>query len=386
VASNKALYGVIGALGVAVVGIVGGGLYIAHKEGAFDGSTKTAAVTAPPPAPAVTPPPPPPAPTPPAPAPAATPAPTPPVPKPPAAATAPPPSPGPSMAQLEQVRALVIDARRAIVRADFASADRALTQAERLDPRSTDVVAARRDLREAQERAARGDRRIDTLVAEARGAISRQDWGAADRLLIQAEQIDARDRGVQAARSELANARQGNRENRRIDMLVRNARMAIARQDLPEAGRLLDQAEQIDPVDRTVQQARGELNDARRQAGRDDRHLDALVAEARRAMARRDWVGADRTLTQAEQIDSRDRIVQQARAELRDALRRARGDDRRIDGLVAEARAAIARRDYVTADRLLDQAENIDARDRDVQQARAELRDAQRPGWGPGRR
>ena len=290
------------------------------------------------------------------------------------------------MAQLEQVRALVIDARRAIVRADYASADRALTQAERLDPRSTDVTAARRDLREAQERAARGDRRIDALVAEARGAIARQDWSAADRLLIQAEQIDARDRAVQQARSELVNARQGNRDNRRVDMLVRNARAAIARHDLPEAGRLLDQAEQIDPVDRTVQQARGELNDARRQAGRDDRHLDALVAEARAAIARRDWVGADRTLLQAEQIDARDRIVQQARAELKDAYRRARGDDRRIDGLVAEARAAIARRDYVTADRLLDQAENIDARDRDVQQARAELRDAQRPGGGPGRR
>jgi tetratricopeptide (TPR) repeat protein len=357
------------------------------------------------------------------------------------------------MAHLEQVRALVIDARRAIVRADFAAADRALIQAERIDPRSGDVIAARRDLREAQERDARGDKRIDGLVTEARGAIARQDWAAADRLLQQAEQIDGRDRGVQAARGELANARQGNRDNRPIDGLVRDARAAIARHDLGEADRLLGQAEQIDSRDRTVQQVRTELNDARRQAGRDgnarldpllaearaaitrrdfptadrllaqaeqidprDRSLqqmrtdlneahrqaeraggsrfEPLLADARAAIARRDFVGADRLLLQAERIDPRDRDVQQTRAALNEAYRQAGGttprpspnpspDNRRIDALVAEARNAIARRDYVTADRLLDQAEGMDPRDRAVQQARAELRGAQQPGWGP---
>jgi hypothetical protein len=359
------------------------------------------------------------------------------------------------MAQLEQVRALVIDARRAIVRADFAAAERALVQAERLDPRSTDVTAARRDLRDAQQRAARGDRRIDALVTEARGAIARQDWTAADKLLLQAEQIDAGDRGVQAARTEFVNARQtGNRENRRIDGLVRDARAAMARQDLTEADRLLSQAEQIDSRDRVLQQARTELNEARRQGGGRDGRLDPmltdaraaivrrdftaaerlvgqaeqidprdravqqaraaltearrqaerdggsgrfepLLAEARAAIARRDFVGADRLLLQAERVDPNDRDVRQTRAALNEAYRQAGGtlprpdprpDIRRIDALVAEARNAIARRDYATADRLLDQAEGMDPRDRGVQQARAQLRDAQQTGWGPGRR
>ncbi|WP_428673749.1 hypothetical protein [Reyranella sp.] len=84
-------------------------------------------------------------------------------------------------------------------------------------------------------------------------------------------------------------------------------------------------------------------------------------------------------------MDARDHDVQQARAELNAAQQQAgRDNNRRVDGLVAQARSAIARHDYAAADRLLDQAENIDALDRDVQQARAELNAAARPG--PGRR
>jgi len=66
-----------------------------------------------------------------------------------------------------------------------------------------------------------------------------------------------------------------------------------------------------------------------------------------------------------------------ARRDLRDAQQHAQRQntqqDNRVEGLVAQARAAILRHDYATADRLLDQAEGIDSHDRQVQQARAEL-------------
>lgn len=243
-ASNGALYGIIGALGVAVVG---GGLYIAKQEGAFGPST-TAAVTAPP-----------------VPAPAPTPAPKPPVAAAPQPAPLPPLPPGPSVSQSERIRLLVVDARRAITRGDFNSADRTLSQAERIDPHSSEVIAARRDLREAQQRANRDDRRVDTLVGDARTAIGRRDWSTANRLLDQAAQIDPRDRSVQQARAELASAQQqGSRDNRRVEDLVTQARTAIARHDYGAADRLLDQAENIDRHDREVQQARAELNAAQR--------------------------------------------------------------------------------------------------------------------------
>ena len=181
-ANNGPLYGIIGALGVAVIG---GGLYIANDKGAF---------TAPPPAVAT------------APTPAPVPPPAPAL-RPPVVAPQPAPPPavpaGPSAAQVQQLNQLVVDARRAITRGDFASADRALDQAERIDPRSSDVVAARRDLRDAQQHANRQDNKIDGLVAQARAAIARHDYVQADRLLDQAEGIDSRDRDVQQARAEL---------------------------------------------------------------------------------------------------------------------------------------------------------------------------------------
>jgi len=251
-AGNGALYGIIGALGVVVVG---GGLYIAKQEGAFGPAGTTAAVIAPP-APALAPAPPP--------APAPAPAPRPPVAAAPPAASSPPPASNTGQAETILVHQLVGDARRAITRGDFAAADRALDQAERLTPRSDDVIAARRDLREAQQRATRSDRhRLDDLVTEARAAIGRHDYVGADRLLDQAEQIDSRDNSIKQARAELANARlHADRETQRVDQLVAQARAATARQDYAGADRLLDQAENIDRRDRDVQQARAELNAA----------------------------------------------------------------------------------------------------------------------------
>ena len=180
--NNGMLYGIIGALAVVVVG---GGIFM------FKGMDKPAAppvqATVPTPAPA-----PPPV--------AATPRPDPPAAPPPATPA------GPTAAQLEQLRMLVLDARRGITRGDFASADRALDQAERIDPRSSDVIAARRDLRDAQ-RGARTDSRIDALVAQAREAIARRDYVAADQALDEAERINGRDRSVLQARAELDAAR-----------------------------------------------------------------------------------------------------------------------------------------------------------------------------------
>lgn len=191
-ASNGALYGVIGALGVVVVA---GGAYVAQQNGAFGPITPSPSTLTPAP---VTPPPLPPA--------ASTPATPPPV-----AAAPPAPPSGPTAAQREQMRQLVLDARRAITRGDFASADRALDQAERIDPRSPDVVAARHDLQSARHQANRDDRRVDSLVAQARAAIARHDYAQADRLLDQAEGIDSRDRQVQQARAELNDAQRQNR-------------------------------------------------------------------------------------------------------------------------------------------------------------------------------
>lgn len=189
-ASNGVLYGIIGALGGVVIA---GGAYIAQQQGGFGVPAPSSAT----PAPATTSPSVPP---------------VPPAPKPPV--TTVPATPSAAEAQLRQ---LLIDARRAITRGEFNSADRALDQAERIDPNNPEIVAARRDLRQAQQQANRDDRRVDALVMQARAAIARHDYATADRLLDQAENIDSRDRQVQQARAELMDAQRADRPGPRPD-------------------------------------------------------------------------------------------------------------------------------------------------------------------------
>jgi hypothetical protein len=123
--------------------------------------------------------------------------------------------------------------------------------------------------------------------------------------------------------------------------------------------------------------------------------LQRLIADARRAITRGDFAAADRALDQAESVDERSPDVTAARGDLQHARQEAKRVERGVDLLVERARAAITRHDYAAADRLLDQAESLDSRDRDVQQARAELNKAQQAPDrdrgrddrnGPGRR
>ena len=117
----------------------------------------------------------------------------------------------------------------------------------------------------------------------------------------------------------------------------------------------------------------------------------AAITDARRMAARGDFTGAEIALQGADRAVPGFAETAAARREIAD-LASTRGDarrdraDRRQDAtriatLVDAARAAIARRDYNAADRALDEAERIDARDPAVVRARNELLEAAaRPG------
>ena len=117
-----------------------------------------------------------------------------------------------------QVEPLVERARRAIERGDFVAADRALDEAERIDANSPAVIDARRDLRAAQRQGNQPDRqqdmRVTALVTAARAAIALGDFPSADRALDEAERIDPRDPAVRQVRAELQDAVQRPRQNR----------------------------------------------------------------------------------------------------------------------------------------------------------------------------
>ncbi|HEV3492529.1 MAG TPA: hypothetical protein VG224_18090 [Reyranella sp.] len=244
--SNGLLYGIIGALCVVVAG---GGFYVFKMDKPVEPPVQAAipapvapvAPPAPAPAPAIV-----------APRPASQPA-----------------SPGPTAAQLGQARSHIADARHLASLGDFANAEVALQAADKVDPGLAEIAQARRDI--AQMRT--GSDQVGPLVERARHAIARGDYVTAGRALAEAEQIDARAPAVIEARRELQAAeRQANRpqesrpQDPKVTLLVTAARAAMLVGDLASADRSLDQAEQIDPRDSAVIQARAVFNAQR--AGR----------------------------------------------------------------------------------------------------------------------
>ena len=103
--------------------------------------------------------------------------------------------------------ALQLDrARSAIAQDDRAAAEKALAEAERLSPQASEIAGLRQALQDAQQKEAHRSGRITELLTTMREAIARRDFAAANRALNEAERIDVRDPAIEPARVELARA------------------------------------------------------------------------------------------------------------------------------------------------------------------------------------
>ncbi len=184
---NGLLYGVIGALCVVVAG---GGFYIYQNsltaKPAPEAAQAAPAAAATPPAPPVQ----------------AAPKPAP-----------PPAPAGPTAGELGLARSSIADARRLAARGNFGDAEAALQTADRIVPGFAETALARReiaDMRTARGQTGRPDNhqnnQLPALIATARAAIARHDYAAADRALDEAEKIDGRNPAVIQTRNELLEA------------------------------------------------------------------------------------------------------------------------------------------------------------------------------------
>lgn len=163
--------------------------------------------------------------------------------------------------------------------------------------------------------------------------------------------------------------------------LIGDARRFASLGDFAGAEAALQNADKAAPGWAEIAQARRDIAEMRSARGQ----LGPLIERARSAIARGDYATAERDLAQAEQIDANAPAVIEARRELRAAEPGSRPTDNRpqdtrVTLLVTAARAAIMVGDLASADRALDQAEQIAPRDAAVVQARAELSAAQRSG------
>jgi tetratricopeptide (TPR) repeat protein len=103
-------------------------------------------------------------------------------------------------------------ARSAIEQDDRAAAEKALAEAERLNPQAPELAALRQALQDAQQKEARRASRIAELLTEMREAIARRDFAAADRALNEATRLNVRDPAIDPARVELARAQDSDRK------------------------------------------------------------------------------------------------------------------------------------------------------------------------------
>jgi hypothetical protein len=142
---------------------------------------------------------------------------------------------------------LIATTRGAIRRSDFAAAEKALAEAEKVDATAPAVLEARTELNAAV---------VANFVEEARAAIKRSDFSAAGKAVAEAEKLDAKAptkaARVVAVRAELKAALLTN--------FVEEARGAIKRSDFPAAEKAVAEAEKLDA--KAASEVRAELKAA----------------------------------------------------------------------------------------------------------------------------
>jgi hypothetical protein len=108
--------------------------------------------------------------------------------------------------------ALLARARLAIEHADTATAETAIAEASRIKPDAPEITELRTALQLAKEKTAQRETRITDALTRMRDAVAKHNFAAADGALNEAERIDQQDPSVRRARGELARAR-GAQEN-----------------------------------------------------------------------------------------------------------------------------------------------------------------------------
>jgi hypothetical protein len=198
-------------------------------------------------------------------------------------------------------------------------------------------------------------------VAKARQAMDRNDFVLAERELALADRTAAGHPEIAQARADLSR-RRITAENQHSDMrlLLAAIDMALQRKQYEDADRSIDEGRRrfgsyagwADLQTRAASARRGDDRQFNELRTQNARALE-LVAAARRQTAQGDLIAADKSLTEAQRISPNLPEVAIARAE----LERAKADHARqaaeIRAIAASVDAAIARKQYADAERLI---------------------------------
>ena len=277
---------------------------------------------------------------------------------------------------------LLADADTAMAKKDWAEANRLIVRAEAINRADPAVVAARKNLDAKRFDALRTAKRF---VAEADAAVRAKDWPKAEKAVADAETSDPLNPVVQAdvrrLKAAIAAGKTAGPAPAATAPLIAAANAAIARRDWPAAHAELVKAETINRADPAVIAARQRFNDARRDAFA---QAKKFVDDGNAAGRARNWPAAEKAADDALRADPTNPAVQSMVRRLRDDIAKAKAAGPAPSAtapLIAAADAAIARKDWPSANREIAKAEAINRADPAVIAARKRLDDARRDAF-----
>jgi hypothetical protein len=358
---------------------------------------------------------------------------------------------GPYQARVNEARADIAKAKQAADRGDFVEAERQLSLAERAAPGFPETAQARADLSRRRIAAENQQDGMRLLLAAIDAAFQRKQYDDADRTIEEGRRRYGNYGGWQDLQTRSASARRGDdrqanelrTQNARALELVTAGRRSTTQGDFVAADKSLDEAQRISPNLPELAIARAELERAMSDRARQDAEIKAVAASVDAAIARKQYADAERLIADGNKrypsyngwADLSRRLAEARRAtpaqtgnapmpaqpapaqaapapppaQAAPAPRQAApaapaqpapaatppaaaapaptppatatapaaappAAQPTVPQLVATAREAIKRRDFVAADKALDEAEKIDAKAAAVIEARAELK------------
>ncbi len=242
-------------------------------------------------------------------------------------------------AKNERALALAVTARRSAAQGDFATADRSLTEASGLAPTLPEIAIARAELERAKADRARLDAEARAVAASADAALVRKQYADAERLIGNGTKRYPGFAGWAELSRKLAD------ERRLTPAQTGNVPMPAAPQStqMPPAA-APNTATAAPPAAAMPNSVTARPINPR---------MTELVAAAREAIKRSDFQAAERSLTEANGLSPNMPEIVAARVELERAKAERARQEAEARALAASADAAIARKQYVDAERLI---------------------------------
>ena len=208
--------------------------------------------------------------------------------------------------RLQRAKTAVAEGRRAMDRGDFGIAERQLALADDLTPGLPEANQLRADLGRARARAEAQNEQFRLLMAAFEAAILGHRFDEANRLLDEGARRYPNRPDWADQRRRLAAARAGDdrqvREHRerreRAMSLIAQARQASERGDYNRAIAMLNEAHQLVPNMPEVAVARADIERQRADRQRSEAEIRAITASIDAAIARRQFADADRLLAE----------------------------------------------------------------------------------------